>query len=293
MPTNATNADTGATSPATANDDGWRASPRPDSSAPRDPTLNYTLGPRATSAPSSAPHAPTPKRARPLGSGATPAPGSGGEGDLGARSDPPATTATTIVSAPLAAPTATLIVVAATTASLGATLAFFALYHRVRGDAMLAQTTRRRVFESVRASSGASVRDAALAVGVTPTTASYHLERLVSEGLLTRESSRGTLVYFAFTSENDATMRKARAALANEAARRVLDAISASEGVAPSRASLARALDVSVATIAWHLDTLAAAGLVEKTRCGRALLVRVTPLASRARCAPAESSAVA
>lgn len=175
-------------------------------------------------------------------------------------------------SAPTPLPPAPLLLLVAATFAIGlaALLAApVALYHRIRGRDLLASGTRGRVHAHVRDHPGASASDVARALALDPTTARYHLRRLEKAGLASPEGNARRERWFA-AGTLDAPARKAL--LVPDGARRVLDALATRPHA--TKSELARALALGRATIAWHVERLADAGLVECARVGREVRVR-------------------
>lgn len=141
------------------------------------------------------------------------------------------------------------------------------LYSRVRVGGSLDNDTRRRIFDQVKALPGQSIAEIAGTVGVSHSTASYHLDRLLEFSLLASTQDGNKTRFFAnggaFTEEE----RRVLAALSNAQTRRALVAILASPG--SYRAELTTTLQVSSPTINWHLRRLLGAGLVAEERRGR------------------------
>ena len=160
--------------------------------------------------------------------------------------------------------------VAAATADLAAlavpTLGL-ALYNRVQRDGSFENETRRRIFEYVRQRPGQSIAEIATMVGVSHSTASYHLERLMEFNLLASTQDGNKMRFFVngglFTEDE----RRVLAALSNSETRRVLATILANPG--SYRAELTALLRVSSPTVNWHLQRLLGAQLVAEEPRGR------------------------
>lgn len=145
-------------------------------------------------------------------------------------------------------------------------LAPIALYHRLRGAQALESGQRARLVEVIRASPGLSMMDVARSLQIHPTTARYHLRRLVKEDILVVEDG---VKYFVAGS----VPRAQRAGVvALDGREEVLAAVRASPGLTVT--DLARVLGVGRSTMRWHVAKLAQAGLVALARDGRAVRVR-------------------
>lgn len=146
-------------------------------------------------------------------------------------------------------------------------LGLFAMYNRVRAEGSFENDTRRRIFDVVRQRPGQSIAEISNAVGVSHSTASYHLDRLIEFNLLASTQDGNKMRFFVnggtFTEEE----RRVLTALSNAETRRVLAVILANPG--SYRAELTLLLDVSSPTVNWHLARLLAAGLVREEHRGR------------------------
>lgn len=141
------------------------------------------------------------------------------------------------------------------------------LYNRVQREGSFDNDTRRRIFDQVRQRPGQSIAEIAHGVGVSHSTASYHLERLVEFNLLAATQDGNKMRFFVnggtFTEDD----RRVLAALSNSETRRALATILAHPGC--YRAELTLMLDVSSPTVNWHLARLVQAGLVAEDHRGR------------------------
>lgn len=142
-----------------------------------------------------------------------------------------------------------------------------ALYTRIQREEHFENDTRKRIFDHVRGSPGNSISQIATASGVSHSTASYHLDRLVEFNLLTPTQDGNKVRYFVnggiFTEED----RRVLAVLSNAETRRVLGTILANPG--SYRAELSNLLGVSSPTVNWHLTRLLQARLVREESRGR------------------------
>ena len=152
-------------------------------------------------------------------------------------------------------------------APLAPALAAVPLYNRVQREGSFENDTRRRIFDSVRVRPGQSIAEIAQQVGVSHSTASYHLERLVEFNLLASTQDGNKMRFFVnggtFTEEE----RRVLSALSNAETRRALAAVLAHPGC--YRAELTVVLGVSSPTVNWHLARLLATGLVTEDHRGR------------------------
>jgi predicted transcriptional regulator len=131
-------------------------------------------------------------------------------------------------------------------------------------DPLLAQPTRRKIFDVVSARPGASARDIQRAAGLGWGETAYHLEQLSRAGVLRRERGRGRDFYFP-ASMNWEDRRLLRA-LRSPAQRRLLLVLSRTPGL--TLQELHDRLGLSVSTASFHLRQLLEAALVEAVRDG-------------------------
>ena len=152
-------------------------------------------------------------------------------------------------------------------AHLAPALACVFLYNRVRPEGSFDNDTRRRIFDHVRSRPGQSIAEIATTIGVSHSTASYHLDRLLEFKLLASTQDGNKMRFFVnggtFTEEE----RRVLSALSNPETRRVLATILANPG--SYRAELTQLLGVSSPTVNWHLARLLGADLVAEEHRGR------------------------
>jgi predicted transcriptional regulator len=134
----------------------------------------------------------------------------------------------------------------------GVTPAANARRHRARLCALLADTP------------GLTTGEAARALGVDRTTATYHLRRLAKARAAVAEGARWFPV-------GALDPRERPVVVAARNGRALLDAVRATPGA--SKSALARVLGLPRATLAWKLARLERAGLVRCQRRGREVLV--------------------
>lgn len=141
------------------------------------------------------------------------------------------------------------------------------MFHRLNRAGSFENDTRRRIFEQVRMMPGSSIADIATSVGVSHSTASYHLDKLLGFNLVTSTTDGNKVRYFVnggvFTEEE----RRVLAALDHPETRRVLAMIV--KNPMCYRAELTTLLGVSPPTVSWHLERLVGAKLVQEQRVGR------------------------
>lgn len=141
------------------------------------------------------------------------------------------------------------------------------LFNRIERRGGFENDTRRKIFDRVRDMPGSCIADIATTVGVSHSTASYHLDKLVEFNLVTSTPDGNKVRYFAnggvFTEEE----RRILSALQHPETRRVLAMIT--KNPHSYRAELTALLGVSPPTVSWHLERLTGAALVSEQRVGR------------------------
>lgn len=151
--------------------------------------------------------------------------------------------------------------------ALGAGVVGVMLYNRLSRNTTFDNDTRRKIFDYVKTMPGSCIADIAGQAGVSHSTASYHLDKLLAFSLLTSTIDGNKVRFFinggAFSEEE----RRTLAALDNGETRRVLAEILKHPWC--YRAELTGILGVSSPTVNWHLERLQEAGLVQENRSGR------------------------
>lgn len=131
-------------------------------------------------------------------------------------------------------------------------------------DELLAQPTRRRIFEVVGAHPGASARDVQRLAGLAWGETAYHLDQLTRAGALRRE--RGGRRDYYFRPDMTWNDRRLLRSLRSETERRLLLALTGTLG--RTTAELSDGTGLSISTTSFHLRELVAAGAVEPFRDG-------------------------
>lgn len=131
-------------------------------------------------------------------------------------------------------------------------------------DDLLAQPTRRRIFDVVSKHPGASARDVQRIAGLGWGETAYHLEQLTDGGVLRRERGGRRDYYFAaaMTWED----RRLFQALRSPAQRRLLLVLTESPGLTLSE--LRARLDLSLSTTSFHVRQLMSYSVIEGYRSG-------------------------
>jgi predicted transcriptional regulator len=142
-----------------------------------------------------------------------------------------------------------------------------ALYHRIRPHAALENDTRKQIFDAVCGNPGLGVHAIASRAGVSYSTTTYHLERLVAAGMIVMTPDGNKLCYYKNGGAFTEAERRILPLVKNDEAAKLLEAILDSPGT--YRAALAERLGVTATTINWHLRRLREAGLIDEVRQGR------------------------
>ncbi|QSZ66381.1 winged helix-turn-helix transcriptional regulator [Methanofollis aquaemaris] len=153
------------------------------------------------------------------------------------------------------------------------TLAFLG-YRRASRQRPSENTTRRQIFACIRENPGISIPEIAAAMDVSRTTVNYHLFRLQRRNLVHRNIQGNTFGYFAYTDDLDATEEHLLMHLKNRTKKDLLALLLEAPGISQSDA--AEAIEVSRATVSWHMKRLIRDGLVEARREGRTVHYRLT-----------------
>lgn len=143
-------------------------------------------------------------------------------------------------------------------------------YQRYDDSSPLDHEGRRRLAEAVRADPGVHLSAVSDGVDLPLSTARYHLRILEHEGLVRGVKLRGKRRYFPPDVEAEALV----VSLADEATANVLRSLV--DAGSASVSELAERLDRDPSTVSHHLDRLAAEGLVDRERAGRAVVSSAT-----------------
>lgn len=135
------------------------------------------------------------------------------------------------------------------------------------GSSSLENGTRRSVYDRVRDHPGSTIAEVAESVGVSHSTATYHLETLEDAGLVVSIIDGNKRRFFANAGAYDARERRTLAALENETTHELV-AVLARRGPM-YRSHLAEELGVAPPTVNWHLDRLEGVDAVAEEPDGR------------------------
>ncbi len=138
-------------------------------------------------------------------------------------------------------------------------------YARVQGNEILEHAGRAEVYERVKAFAGVNFVQLSGQVEFGTSTLSYHLRVLEKNGFVISVRDGRYLRFFDRKSGHYSSGKKlAVSALRNEKTAAIAQHIRANPGVA--QCDLAQAFGVTASTVTWHINRLASAGLVQKTR---------------------------
>ncbi|WP_220680895.1 winged helix-turn-helix transcriptional regulator [Methanofollis formosanus] len=152
-------------------------------------------------------------------------------------------------------------------------------FRQVHRDALLANRTRRQVYDHVRAHPG--VRFAVLCrdLGMNRGTLRYHLAVLEQFGAITVWKNGRAVGYFENSGKYSESERRALAGL-SETERAICTILTVSPG--STRSEVALRLGVATSTVSWHIGRLARRGVVAVKREGREVRYDLCPPASLA-----------
>ena len=140
----------------------------------------------------------------------------------------------------------------------------------------LEHDTREDIYETVTTFPGLSLAQTSDRTDADHSTVRYHCRVLEHEGLLDRESIGGQRRLFPVTNgfDEDSTEQALQAALRNEAQSAVLTSVGRGEPISVS--ALASTLDRADSTVSYHLDRLETRDLIDRTKVGRTVEVRLS-----------------
>lgn len=143
----------------------------------------------------------------------------------------------------------------------------------------LENETRCAIYEHVRDHPGTPIAGVAATVGVSHSTATYHLDTLAEAGLVVSMEDGNKRRFFPNADAYSEAERRCLAVLENEGTRRALTRLAEAEPT--SRSRMAAELDVSIPTVNWHLERLDVCGFLdEEDRGGEIVLKLRTDAAS-------------
>lgn len=145
-----------------------------------------------------------------------------------------------------------------------------------RGGILLGSPVARRILDLVRGSPGVSAQEVGARLGLSWATVTYHRRRLERDGLLRTAQEGRRRVLHTGDPGPSRSLAALQAMLRGETMRRVALAIQREPGL--GEADLARAVGLPPRALAYQVDRLLAAGLVEPPTPQRRDALAPTPL---------------
>ncbi len=153
------------------------------------------------------------------------------------------------------------------------------LFSRIRPDELTGHPLRAQIVELVRANPGIHFQEIVRRLDKGRGTLEHHLRKLVVGEVLTQQASKGFTCYFPKGVVGYSLM-VAAPSMKSEGARKVLEAIGVSPGIAAQ--DVAARTGFTPSTVNYHLKRLVQSGLVTVQRAGRFLALSATPLGAQA-----------
>ncbi|QSZ67628.1 winged helix-turn-helix transcriptional regulator [Methanofollis aquaemaris] len=152
-------------------------------------------------------------------------------------------------------------------------------FKQVHRGALLANRTRRQVYDHIRAHPGIGFAVLSRDLGVNRGTIRYHLAVLEQFGAITIWKNGRSVGYFENSGKYSESERRALAGL-SEAEREICTILAISPG--STRSEVAASLGVAGSTVSWHVGRLARRGVVAVKKEGREVRYDLCPPASLA-----------
>ena len=165
------------------------------------------------------------------------------------------------------------------------------LYTRIAKDRLLDHARRETLLGAIRDRPGMTLSDVAESTGIPRNTATYHLNRLEKEGMVTSARQGRARLYFVVGGDARKAQADAFAALRHDNGRALALAVGASPGV--DQQALCAKLGLQPSLVHWHADRLLAAGVLRKEREGRHVRYHpgpAFPLVAASEAAPASGT---
>lgn len=144
---------------------------------------------------------------------------------------------------------------------------FALLYTRIAKDRLLDHGGRETLLNAARERPGSTLSELADAAGIPRNTATYHLNRLEREGLVTSARKGRTRLYFTVGGEARKSQADAFAALRHDKGRALARAVGETPGI--DQQALCAKVGLTPSLAHWHADRLVASGVIRKEREGR------------------------
>lgn len=160
-------------------------------------------------------------------------------------------------------------------AGIGLFLVPIAMYRRVKKSKALDNDVRNAIFKYVENNPGATITEIAEGVGVSHSTATYHIKILTEFDLVSKRRDGNSLHIF----PSDAGLGSKEALLLSymrdRETREIIRSVYANPWTYPSE--LARSLDMSRSSAQWHLEKLEDSGIVNVVRDGKFSYLYIEP----------------
>ncbi len=127
--------------------------------------------------------------------------------------------------------------------------------------------TRKRIFETIQSSPGIHMRELERNLDMAVGNLQYHLHYMEKKNLISAHKDEQFVRYFVKNKELDSEGRKVMSFLRKKACSHILVTIMEAPGM--NNKDLSSVIGLSPSTVSWHLNKLVAAGIVQKTVCGR------------------------
>jgi len=143
----------------------------------------------------------------------------------------------------------------------------FAGLYRIRGGNLLANDTRRKIYDCIRKNPGIHLRGIGKETAITLGTIRYHIDLLRRSHAIAVCEDRGYTHYFENSGTYSASQQKVLKHMRNETTREIL-AVLAEDRFA-SRKDIAESLGIAGSTVTWHMKRLEEDGVIDVRTEGR------------------------
>ena len=143
----------------------------------------------------------------------------------------------------------------------------FAALYRIRGDDLLANDTRKKIYDCIRKNPGIHLRGIGKETDITLGTLRYHIGQLRRSHAIAVCEDRGYTHYFENSGTYSASQQTVLKHMRNDTTRKIL-AVLAAERFA-SRKDIAESLGIAGSTVTWHMKRLEEDGVIDIRTDGR------------------------
>ncbi|WFN34107.1 winged helix-turn-helix transcriptional regulator [Methanogenium sp. S4BF] len=144
----------------------------------------------------------------------------------------------------------------------------FGLY-RIRGDDVLANDTRRKIFDCIRRNPGIHLRGIGKETDITLGTLRYHIDQLRRSHTIAALEDRGYTHYFENSGTYSASQQTVLKHMRNATTREILAVLAADRFA--TRKDIAESLDITGSTVTWHMKRLEEDGVIDVRTEGRSV----------------------